>query len=164
MILWLTTVCMEQFIEYCKADLIDEAVIAFIAVSPPWRYRRSAHKNSPSQMYRQRRHLSADIKSKHQSQRHRPRQSSSWRHMRKRRYPRLRIRQNQKSLQSQSRPNQALSSSPAPDAMEVDAATVLPINDAVPTQEIKPDAEISDDDDLFGEKAEPASGISPPRY
>jgi len=48
--------------------------------------------------------------------------------------------------------------------MEVDDATVPPIDDAEPTQEIKPDAEISDDDDLFGEKAEPASGISPPRY
>jgi len=48
--------------------------------------------------------------------------------------------------------------------MEVDDTTVPPVDDAKPPQEIKPDAEISDDDDLFGEKAEPASGISPPRY
>jgi hypothetical protein len=52
---------------------------------------------------------------------------------------------------------------PVPERMEVDDPNVPSVGVATGTA-VNPDAQISDDDDLFGEKADSASGMSPPRY
>jgi hypothetical protein len=135
---------LAQFIEYCKADLIDPALVSFIAVSSA----RSAAKVIPD--------IQAELD---------PHTTEPY-------VRRYQVDSSTSSVIAVPKPDASAvktESIPSHDtpAMDVDSAPELPPqNGAQSPIDTKNDKQVTPEDDLFGDSTmvEPASAMSPPRY